>query len=180
VHLSRARTVRQQDGASEATSPGPGLEHAWQPSVSTGPAAGSMHVSKKAVGADPPSHSSVRDLLRLVAPPHAAGYWVKPDLVQQQELRRTYQGKCLLGASRKGHAKRPRTVNPQTMHLLPSAMSIACSTASTPTFRLPPPTRRQAQHPAPGVQPDSPSAQWQGTGWWSQKRRWVACCWWPC
>jgi hypothetical protein len=35
--------------------------------------------------------SSVRSLLLRVAPPHAAGYWERPDVAVQQELRRTYQ-----------------------------------------------------------------------------------------
>ena len=39
--------------------------------------------------------SSARSLLLRVAPPHRAGYWERPDVVLQQELRRAYQGACV-------------------------------------------------------------------------------------
>ena len=42
----------------------------------------------------PTGRDSVRSLLLRVAPPHAAGYWERPDVVLQQELRRTYQSRC--------------------------------------------------------------------------------------
>jgi hypothetical protein len=43
--------------------------------------------------ADGPSgRGSMHGLLLRVAPRHAAGYWERPDVVMQQELRRTYQG----------------------------------------------------------------------------------------
>ncbi len=42
-------------------------------------------------GAQQSERSSVRSLLLRVSPPHAAGYWERPDVVLQQELRRSYQ-----------------------------------------------------------------------------------------
>jgi hypothetical protein len=91
-HTERAHTVRQHDGGSEA----PGPQHDQQDSTTTTPIArSSTSMPRHAASTDLPGDSSMRGLLQRVAPAHSAGYWEKPDVVQQQELRRTYQGECL-------------------------------------------------------------------------------------
>jgi hypothetical protein len=44
------------------------------------------------------ARSSVRSLLLRVSPPHSAGYWERPDVVLQQELRRSYQSGSAVAA----------------------------------------------------------------------------------